>query len=149
MATRLALGIMVTVRNKFIARTMYRRLKAYLVEDNKTIRDNLVATLEDLANVETVGYASTESAAAAWLENNKTAWDLAIVDIFLLEGSGLGVLEKLRRRNADQHLVVLSNYATPSIRERCLQLGANFVFDKSEDIDALIDYCTDRASAQS
>ena len=125
---------------------MHRRLRAYLVEDNKTIRDNLVATLEDLANVETVGYASTESAATAWLENNKTDWDLAIVDIFLLEGSGLGVLEKMRRRETFQHLVVLSNYSTPSIRNRCMQLGANFVFDKSEEIDALIDYCTERSS---
>ena len=125
---------------------MHRRLRAYLVEDNKTIRDNLVATLEDLANVETVGYASTESAAAAWLETNKADWDLAIVDIFLIEGSGLGVLEKLRRRENCQHLVVLSNYATPSIRERCMQLGANIVFDKSEDIDALIDYCAERSS---
>ena len=139
-------GNIVTARNKFRKRIMHRRLRAYLVEDNKTIRDNLVATLEDLANVETVGYASTESAATAWLENNKTDWDLAIVDIFLLEGSGLGVLEKMRRRETFQHLVVLSNYSTPSIRNRCMQLGANFVFDKSEEIDALIDYCTERSS---
>ncbi len=126
---------------------MHRRLKTYLVEDNKTIRDNLIATLEDLANIETVGHASTESAAAHWLETHNHEWDLAIVDIFLQEGSGLGVLEKLRQRNPDQHLVVLSNYATPGMRERCTLLGANQVFDKSQDIDALIDYCVDRASS--
>ncbi|MEG0920139.1 MAG: response regulator [Comamonas sp.] len=125
---------------------MQRRLRAYLVEDNKTIRDNLVAALEDLARVETVGHASTESAATAWLDANTSEWDLAIVDIFLLEGSGLGVLEKMRKRTPNQHLVILSNYATPSMRERCTQLGANHVFDKSHDIDALIDYCVDRAS---
>lgn len=127
---------------------MQRRLKTYLVEDNKTIRDNLIATLEDLANVQTVGYATTEVAAAAWLEKNTSAWDVAIVDIFLLEGSGLGVLERLRKRKPEQHLIVLSNYATPSIRERCNQLGANQVFDKSQDIDALIDYCMERASTE-
>ena len=103
--------------------------------------------MEDLANIETVGHASTESAAAHWLETHNHEWDLAIVDIFLQEGSGLGVLEKLRQRNPDQHLVVLSNYATPGMRERCTLLGANQVFDKSQDIDALIDYCVDRASS--
>ena len=126
---------------------MHRRLRTYLVEDNKTIRENLIATLEDLAEIEPVGYASTETNATAWLANNAEAWDLAIVDIFLLEGSGLGVLERLRKRPPEQHLVVLSNYATPSIRERCRLLGANQVFDKSQDIDALIDYCTERALA--
>jgi hypothetical protein len=32
------------------------------------------------------------------------------------------------------------------MRERCALLGANRVFDKSEDIDALIDYCMERSS---
>ncbi|MNT96497.1 hypothetical protein D3C72_2386040 [compost metagenome] len=56
------------------------------------------------------------------------------------------MLEKLRKREPAKHLVVLSNYATPNMRERCTQLGANRVFDKSQDIDALIDYCMERSS---
>jgi DNA-binding NarL/FixJ family response regulator len=38
-------------------------------------------------------------------------------------------------------LVVLSNYATPDMRRKCLALGADRVFDKSHDIDALVLYC--------
>jgi DNA-binding NarL/FixJ family response regulator len=38
-------------------------------------------------------------------------------------------------------LVVLSNYATPDMRRKCLELGADRVFDKSNEIDALILYC--------
>ncbi len=128
---------------------MQRRLKAYLVEDNPIIRDNLIAALEDLACVETVGHASTESAGVAWLSSNATDWDLAIVDIFLQEGSGLGVLEKVRPSAPSKHLVVLSNYATPSIHTRCLQLGANQVFDKSKDIEALIEYCITQVAPDS
>jgi DNA-binding NarL/FixJ family response regulator len=36
---------------------------------------------------------------------------------------------------------VLSNYATDAMRARCLSLGADEVFDKSAQIDALIAYC--------
>jgi len=36
---------------------------------------------------------------------------------------------------------VLSNYATADIRRKCLELGADRVFDKSNEIDALIEYC--------
>ena len=38
-------------------------------------------------------------------------------------------------------MVVLSNYATPDMRRKCLELGADQVFDKSNEIDALIQYC--------
>ena len=37
-------------------------------------------------------------------------------------------------------MVVLSNYATADMRKRCAQLGADAVFDKSNEIDALVDY---------
>ena len=40
-------------------------------------------------------------------------------------------------------LVVLSNYATQDMRGKCLQLGADEVFDKSHDIEGLIEYCND------
>jgi len=36
---------------------------------------------------------------------------------------------------------VLTNYATPDMRKKCLELGADKVFDKSDEIDALIQYC--------
>ena len=69
------------------------------------------------------------------------AGDLAIVDLFLKQGSGLGVLEACRGRPAGQRVVVLSNYATADMRKRCAQLGADAVFDKSNEIDALVEYC--------
>ena len=67
-------------------------------------------------------------------------WDLVIVDLFLKQGSGLGVLEACQDRGRGQRVVVLSNYATADMRKRCAQLGADAVFDKSNEIDALVDY---------
>lgn len=116
-------------------------LKTYIVEDNATIRDNLMATLEELAGIEAVGTAETENEGKAWLLHAGHAWDLAIVDLFLKQGSGLGVLEACRNRQPHQKVIVLSNYATTDIRKRCAQLGVDAVFDKSNEIDALIEYC--------
>lgn len=115
-------------------------LKTYIVEDNATIRDNLIATLEELVDIDAVGTAETENEAKDWLRKDQT-WDLAIVDLFLKQGSGLGVLDACRNRNSRQKVIVLSNYATADIRKRCAQLGVDAVFDKSNEIDALIDYC--------
>jgi two-component system OmpR family response regulator len=124
------------------------RLKTYIVEDNLTIRENLVGTLEELTCIVAVGYADAESEARRWLIENVDGWELAIVDLFLKQGSGLGVLQECLGRRPDQKMVVLSNYATADIRKRCMQLGADAVFDKSNEIDALIDFCIAQAAAR-
>ncbi|MBY0410200.1 MAG: response regulator [Burkholderiaceae bacterium] len=117
------------------------KLRTYIVEDNATIRENLIGTLQELADVDTVGVAETEDEGKRWLFTHSDQWDLAIVDLFLRQGSGLGVLDACRNRRFDQKMVVLSNYATPDVRMRCAQLGVDAVFDKSNEIDALVDYC--------
>ena len=119
---------------------MNTKFKAYIVEDSPTIRENLLATLQELALVEAVGVAETEQQGKDWLASNGD-WDLAIVDLFLKEGSGLNILEACRYRTPEQKMVVLSNHATKDVRWRCAQLGADAVFDKSTEIDALLDYC--------
>jgi two-component system OmpR family response regulator len=116
-------------------------IRTYIIEDNATIRENLVATLEELASVVSLGWAETESEARDWLASHRGGWDLVIVDLFLKQGSGLGVLEACQERGRAQRVVVLSNYATADMRKRCAQLGADAVFDKSNEIDALVDYC--------
>jgi two-component system, OmpR family, response regulator len=118
-------------------------LITYLVEDSATIRENLISTLEELASVKIVGFSETEDEAARWLNDCSCHWKLAIVDLFLREGSGLGVLQLCQRRSEDQKVVVLTNYATDDIRERCLVLGADAIFDKSNELEELIQYCLD------
>jgi two-component system, OmpR family, response regulator len=117
------------------------KIKTYIVEDSPAIRDNLIATLEELTNVTTVGTAETENEGAAWLINSNNAWDLAIVDLFLKQGSGLGVASACKNRLPNQKVIVLSNYATPEVRKHCLLLGADAVFDKSTEIDQLLEFC--------
>lgn len=116
-------------------------LRTYIVEDNTTIRENLIDTLEELASVRSLGWAEAENDARAWIAAHRGQWDLVIVDLFLRQGSGLGVLEACQDRGREQRVLVLSNYATPDMRKRCAQLGADAVFDKSNEIDALVDYC--------
>lgn len=123
-------------------------LRAYVVEDNPTIRENLIDTLEELAQVETVGAAENESEGTNWLTRHTDRWDLAIVDLFLKKGSGLGVVQACRKRSPKQAVIVLSNYATQEMRKRCLALGVDAVFDKSNQIDALVDFCIARGQRQ-
>lgn len=120
-------------------------LKTFLVEDSPVIQQSLIATLEELTPVEVVGMAEDEWHAMQWLSQPSNAVHLVIVDIFLKRGSGLGVLKAAQQLGPRCVLVVLSNYATNDMRARCMALGAKRVFDKSTEIDALIEYCEDLA----
>lgn len=114
-------------------------VQTFIVEDSPIILERLVATLEEMACVRVVGHAPDETAALLALQRLPHPVDLVIVDLFLRSGSGLGILRGAGNRAAT--CVVLTNYATPDMRQACLALGADRVFDKSKDLDELILYC--------
>lgn len=118
-------------------------LRTFLVEDSPVIRENLIATLEEMTPVQVVGSADDESAARRWLDDPSHQCELVIVDVVLRSGSGLGVLRAAVGQGAPRRFVVLTNYATADMRERCRSLGADRVFDKSSELDDLIAFCVD------
>lgn len=124
-------------------------LKAYIVEDQAPIRDSLAEALAELGSIETAGWATTERAAVAWLRDPGHAWDIAIVDLLLEAGggTGFGVLHALRERPATRKMVVLTGTASPDVRRRCEAMGADGVFDKAMETEALLDYCVALARA--
>jgi two-component system OmpR family response regulator len=116
-------------------------LQAFVIEDNATIRENLIGTLEELTCVRVAGASATENEALAWLAQKEQAWDLVIVDLFLKQGSGIHLAQSIQRTRPSQKIVVFSNYINASVRKRCAQIGVDAVFDKSTEIDSLVDYC--------
>lgn len=120
-------------------------LKAFVVEDSPVVREALIAALEELAPIEVVGAVADERSAVQWMKAHGRECDVVITDIFLKEGSGLGVL-RAGSQIGQKAMVVISNYATPDMRRKCVELGAKRVFDKSREIDGLLAYCSDLAA---
>jgi DNA-binding NarL/FixJ family response regulator len=117
-------------------------LKTFIVEDSALILQNLADTLEELSPVQVVGSAADEASAVAWLASDDgTVCQLIIIDVFLKSGTGLGVLRAAQRLGIRGKRVVLTNYATQDMRAACRALGADRVFDKSSEIEELLDYC--------
>lgn len=116
-------------------------LKVVLIEDSVLLRQTLGAILDELAGVEVVGGAADECSAIELLQRHRP--DLAIVDLQLQAGSGLGVLQALSRnpdRFGNPRAVVFSNHRQAVIRERCLALGVEGFFDKATQLDDLLAY---------
>ena len=116
-------------------------LAVFLVEDNARIRDNLIPALADLGSASVMATADSEAEAIGWLARHKGQWDLAVVDFFLKEGTGLGVVDWCNGRMSNQRVLVLTNFATDATRQACLDAGADAVFDKSTQLEEFFDYC--------
>ena len=126
-----------------------RNIKTFIVEDSAVIRDNLSLVLQELVPIAVMGTAADEKTAVQWLTKRANDLDLVIVDIFLKEGSGLGVLQAIRDISSNFSIVVLTNFATPEMNLKCIELGADRVFDKSNELAELVKYCADLAKGGS
>ena len=116
-------------------------LAVFVVEDNAEIQENLAGALEELTCVRVVGGSATEDGALEWIASHDH-WDMLLVDLFLKGGSGMRLVQRVQRVRPDQKIIVFSNYVNAGVRKRCAQLGVDAVFDKSTEIDALVDYCS-------
>jgi DNA-binding NarL/FixJ family response regulator len=122
------------------------RLRVVIVEDSAMIRARLSETLAEIPNVEIVGQAETEAGALALLGG--LTWDVAILDLQLKQGTGLGVLKKLREegRPDKAKIIVFTNYAFPQYRDRSMFFGADFFFDKSREFNRVREVVSTLAS---
>lgn len=113
-------------------------VRIFLVEDSPVIHSNLVEAMQESVRVEIVGSAVNEADAVAWLQSSPEACDVALIDIFLQSGNGLGVLKALQSLENAPRRVVLSNHATADVRAACEKLGVDKVFDKSNELEEML-----------
>ena len=119
-------------------------VRVFLVEDMKQVQGVLADLLASIGDFRLVDACATEAEAKLWLAENPGAWDLAIIDLVLDQGTGMSVIphaSEAAQRDGGS-IVVFSDYASEGIRNHCLNLGADAVFLKSQ-IHELMDYCSE------
>jgi two-component system, OmpR family, response regulator len=124
-----------------------KSLNAFIVEDSALVLRELSCVLAKTAAIRVVASADCESDAVKTMRAASTSYDLIIIDVFLKQGSGLRVLRDAKVLHPRSRVLVLTNYATLDVRKRCVSLGADRVFDKSMQLEELIDYCAALAAA--
>jgi len=114
--------------------------RVFLVEDQKRMEGLMADLFRLLRGFSLVAVAPTEAEACLWLDEHSQEWDLAVVDLMLDQGTGIGVISRCKSMRPTGKVVVLSSYASPAIRRHCLALGADAVFEKSE-YSAFVGFC--------
>ncbi|MBI4420524.1 MAG: response regulator transcription factor [Gemmatimonadetes bacterium] len=107
----------------------------FLVDDSAPVRERLVEVLRRLDFVDIVGQASLVRDAVAWIPLARP--HVVLLDLALPDGNGLQVLEATRALTPAPQYAVLTNYASPAVRKRCLEAGVRFFLDKSMEFGRL------------
>lgn len=121
-------------------------IKVFLVEDTRQLQGVITDLLASLGDFVLAGTATTEAEANLWLVEHPDSWDLAIIDLVLEQGTGMGVIAWCRRTCPAGKVLVFSDYVTPGIRRHCIGLGAEAAMSKG-DMAAFMGYCSELAAA--
>ncbi len=108
-------------------------MNALVVEDSPQIAERLVELVSIPSRVEVVATAATEDEALAACDRYTIG--LAIVDLQLAQGTGFGVIRRLRAAagSSPACIVVLTNHAVPALKVAAFEAGADYFLDKSKD----------------
>jgi DNA-binding NarL/FixJ family response regulator len=106
-------------------------MKVYVVEDSDAICERIVRMVNDVKDIQVVGTANTVSAAIRGID--KCQPDIVILDIQLLDGDGLRVLQHIKKKMPIVKVMVLTNFNSAQYRDLAQGYGADAFLDKSND----------------
>ena len=111
-------------------------MRILIADDSAVVRARLISLLADLRGIEVVGQA--EDAIEARNLAEKLRPDVAILDLRMPKGSGADVLSDLKKLNPTPKVIMLTNYPHPENRKKCMDEGADYFFDKSNEFQKVV-----------
>ena len=112
-------------------------LRVLIVEDSSIVRGRIIRLVSGIAGVKVIGMAVDGTHALALFRELQP--DVVVLDIQL---PGLNGIELLARMRADQSrckVIVLTTYAFEEFRRKCLDLQAEYFFDKALEFPRVVE----------
>lgn len=112
-----------------------KKVEVVIADDSAAVRERLVSMLAELKGVEVIGQAQNVEEAIASIRTLKPK--AVILDIRMPGGSGINVLQNIKREQPAPVVIILTNYPYLQYRKKCLEAGADFFFDKSTEFNKI------------
>jgi len=112
-------------------------LKVFIADDSAVVRGKLKEALEEQGSIKVIGEAG--DAGQAITEIRRLDPQVAIIDIRMPGGGGMPILMDSKARTPGRIAIILTSFPYPQYREAYQAAGADYFFDKTQDIQTLID----------
>ncbi len=113
-----------------------RVLRTLVVEKQRTFAELLARALDHEDDLETVGIAATAAEALGLLA--RVGPDVAILDVELVDITGIELCVMMRHAVPDLHVVILTADASPEVAVRAAHAGAAAFLPKSGSLSSLL-----------
>ena len=108
-------------------------MKVLIADDSELIVQRLMAMLSHVRGVEIVDQVGTVEETRRAMRKFRP--DAVILDMQMPGGSGIDVLESMKKERLVSTVIVLTNHPYAPYRKKCLQIGAQFFLDKSNEFE--------------
>jgi DNA-binding NarL/FixJ family response regulator len=112
-------------------------MRLFIADDSEILRARLIDMLSEIEGIEIIGPAQESLDAIESIQELNP--HVVILDIRMPRINGIKVLEAIKRDDESPTVIIFTNYPYPQYRERCIDSGADFFFDKSTEFEKLID----------
>ena len=106
-------------------------MRVVVVDDSIVVRERLIKMFSEIPSLTIVGKAGNSFEAINIIEEEKP--DVVVLDIKIPGDSGVEVLRRVKKKNFSIIAILLTNYPLGQYKEKCLEYGADYFFDKSEE----------------
>jgi len=116
-----------------------QKIEVLLADDNREFTNLLSEFIDDQEDMTVVGVAYNGNEVLRFIEQQRKAPDVLILDIIMPHLDGLGVLEKLREMNLPNppKIIMLTAFGQENITQKAVQLGAAYYILKPFDMEVL------------
>lgn len=119
----------------------------FIIDDSPLIRERIRHVLELSDCIHIHGESGSLSTSEQTLRYSTPS--LIILDLSLGEESGMDILRAYRSKLLKTTFLVLTNHSAEPIRLKCLELGADYFFDKCIEFEQAMDTIFDLAKSYS
>lgn len=113
------------------------RFKVLIADDSAQIRRRLTKLIAQIDGVEVSGEATDASHALSM--SRSLLPDMVILDIRMPDGSGVDVIASIKQISPPPVVIMLTNFSSPFFRNKSLQEGADYFFDKSTEFEQAVE----------
>ena len=110
-------------------------MKLLIADDSSIMRERIKDQIKDFDQVIIVGEAGNGKIAMEMI--TKFDPDLIFLDLQMPEMGGMEVLKKIKNAKMKTKVCILTNFAYPQYKTKCLALGADYFLCKSNDFEKL------------
>jgi DNA-binding NarL/FixJ family response regulator len=119
-------------------------LNVFIADDSAVVREKLKEALEEQGSIKVVGESGDTGQAIAKIRQLDP--QVIIIDIRMPGGGGLPILKDIKARTPDRITVILTSFPFPQYRQAYLAAGTDYFFDKTQDIQKLLDVLLELAN---